>query len=97
MRAAAAAGIGANVYHAELPDALVVGFLNGKPLTPEQVRAAVEEGDPKLLNAVTHVIRALHAIPIPDELQSECSTGWAPSDLLGWLELVKSLFHLCET
>ena len=52
-RAAATAGVGAAVLYAELPDALVTAFVEGRALTEKQVRAACSGADSKLLDAHT--------------------------------------------
>jgi len=88
-RAAGAAGFGAAVHHTELPDALVVDFVNGRTLTVEQVRAAAQEGGAnQLLTALTTAVRKLHSTPPPTELIDEgAARSWAPPDLVRWLAL----------
>lgn len=68
-RAAAAASLGPVVQHAELPDALVVDFVNGRALTEADVHSTAGAGwkDP-LLTKITDCIRKLHDLPLPEEL-----------------------------
>ena len=80
-RAAAEAGIGAPVLHAELPDVLVTAFVDGRALTEAQVHAAAAGKDERMLHAITAAIRRLHATPLPKELADLVPAGpprWAP-------------------
>jgi len=89
--AAAAVGVGAQVKHAELPDALVVDFVDGRALTEADVhRAAAEGKDSALLGSITDVIKRLHAVQVPAELSGmlheiEGDVGWGGPHLAKWL------------
>jgi len=92
-RAAAAAGIGAPVVHAELPDVLVTAFVDGRALTEAQVHAAASGVDERLLRAITAAIRRLHAAPLPAELAELVPPGapaWAPPDLARWIAYARA-------
>lgn len=90
--AAAASGIGAAVHHAELPDALVCAFVDGRALTEQQVHAAASGADEQLLHALAAAVRTLHATPLPTELLQVAPPGpprWAPPDLARWISYAR--------
>lgn len=67
-RAGEAAGVAPKVLHTELPDVLVVNFVQGRALTEEDAHKACADKDNSLLKDITTAIRKLHAAPIPEEL-----------------------------
>ncbi|KAJ1453137.1 kinase-like domain-containing protein [Pelagophyceae sp. CCMP2097] len=89
-RAAAAAGVGARVHFAELPDALVCDLIQGDALTDEALHEALARPEGGLLNAVTTTLRKLHAAPLPLELQKSTAARWAPPDLLRWVVYLRA-------
>jgi len=92
-KAAAASGVGARVIHAELPDALVTAFVDGRALTDEQVKIATGGKDNALLEALMAAIRQLHDTPLPSEMQQSGTTPaavrWVPPDLVRWIEYAR--------
>jgi len=92
-KAAAASGVGATVVHAELPDALVTSFVDGRALTEAQVKLATNGEDDALLGALMAAIRRLHDTPLPSEMLQSGTTPealrWAPPDLMRWIEYAR--------
>jgi len=91
------AGIGAKVKLAELPDALVVEFVDGRAVTEADLHTAASAGKGDvLLEAITCAIRQLHAAPVPDELSQFLAevgdgVGWGGPHLAKWLAYAESL------
>jgi len=78
--------------HAELPDALVTAFVDGRALTEEQVKMATSGEDDVLLGALTAAIRRLHDTPVPSEMQPSGTiptSKWAPPDLMQWIDYAR--------
>jgi len=90
--AAAASGVGAAIIHAELPDAMVTAFVDGRALTEAQVQTATDGKDDKLLDAITGAIRKLHATPLPPQMLpspeggTPAAASWSPPDVRAWIE-----------
>ena len=85
-RAAAAAGIGPEVFHTE-SDAMICAFCPGRTLTDTEFRAACSGADAPLLARVCAALRALHAVAVPAEMAAAAGEGWAPADFWRWLAL----------
>jgi len=89
-RAAAAVGLAPNVHHTELPDAMVLDFVEGKTLTEADVHEALAAGSGSpMLAAITRAIRRLHAEPVPQELTDFLSEvkghiGWGGPHFSRW-------------
>jgi len=94
--AVANASLGPPVLHRELPDVLVVEFVDGRALTEADVHgaAAAGKGNP-LLESITGAIRQLHAAPVPPELtrflEELSNVGWGGPHLAKWLAYAESL------
>merc|ERR1719433_2004917 len=90
MRAAAAVGLAPQVRYTELPDALVLDFVEGKTLTEADVHEAATAGSGSpVLAAITAAIRKLHAEPVPQELTDFLSEvkghiGWGGPHFARW-------------
>lgn len=93
--AVAAARIGPPVLHAEMPDVLVVEFVDGRALTEADAHAAATAGKGNaLLENITTAIRQLHAAPVPPELtvmlEDLGDVGWGGPHLAKWLAYAES-------
>mmetsp|Transcript_52374 Transcript_52374/g.125084 ORF Transcript_52374/g.125084 Transcript_52374/m.125084 type:complete len:327 (+) Transcript_52374:77-1057(+) len=92
-RAAEVAGLAPVVAFTELPDVLVLKFVEGRALTEDALHAAAASSyQEPTLQAITSAIRALHQLPVPAELRAfaeEVSQGrplgWGGPHLAKWL------------